>query len=136
MGTRLYPLPGGDGDVTKVWYSLGLGMGMGMNFFCGDGYEITKPIPAPPRPVVIPRVNSLSEASSNITLPLWRRGIGIQAPSQIVHKSWLFGRLRGILSMFFFIFAIPWRTILVIVWVTLPCPFISFELRFNFDGKV
>jgi len=37
MGTRLYPLPGGDGDETKVWYPLGLGMGMGMNFFTGMG---------------------------------------------------------------------------------------------------
>jgi len=26
MGTKLYPLPGGDGDETKVWYPLGLGM--------------------------------------------------------------------------------------------------------------
>jgi len=33
MGTRLYPLPSGDGDVTKVWYPLGLGMGMRMIFF-------------------------------------------------------------------------------------------------------
>jgi len=49
MGTRLYPLPGGDGDGTKVWYPLGLGMGMGMNFFYGDGYEIVKSVPAPPR---------------------------------------------------------------------------------------
>jgi len=46
MGTRLYLLAGGDGDGTKVWYPLGLGMGMGMNFFYGDGYGITKPIPA------------------------------------------------------------------------------------------
>jgi len=49
MGTRLYPLPGGDGDGTKVWYPLGLGMGMWMKFWCGDGYGITKPVPAPPR---------------------------------------------------------------------------------------
>ena len=28
MGMRLYPLPGGDGDETKVWYLLGLGMGI------------------------------------------------------------------------------------------------------------
>jgi len=49
MGTRLYPLPGGDGDEKKVWYPLGLGMGMGMNFLCGDGYGIAKPVPAPPR---------------------------------------------------------------------------------------
>jgi len=49
MGTRLYPLSGGDGDGTKVWYPLGLGMGMGMNFFYGDGYGIVKPVPAPPR---------------------------------------------------------------------------------------
>jgi len=45
MGTRLYPLPGGDGDETKVWYPLGLGMRM--NFFYGDGYGIVKPVPAP-----------------------------------------------------------------------------------------
>jgi len=31
MGTRLYPLPGGNG--TKVWYPLGLGIKMKMNFF-------------------------------------------------------------------------------------------------------
>jgi len=39
MGTGLYPLPGRDGDETKVSYPLGLGMGMWMNFFYGDGYE-------------------------------------------------------------------------------------------------
>jgi len=49
MGTRLYPLPGGAGDGTKVWYPLGLGMGMEMNFFYGDGYEIVKHVPVPPR---------------------------------------------------------------------------------------
>jgi len=49
MGMRLYPLPDGDGDVTKVWYPLDLGMGMRMNFFYGDGYGITKLVPAPPR---------------------------------------------------------------------------------------
>jgi len=49
MGTRLYPLRGGDGDGIKVWYPLGLGMRMGMNFFYGDGYVIVKPVPAPPR---------------------------------------------------------------------------------------
>jgi len=49
MGTRLYPLPGGDADGIKVWYPLGLDMGMGMNFFYGDGYGIVKPVPAPPR---------------------------------------------------------------------------------------
>jgi len=50
MGTRLYPLPGGDGDETKIWYPLGLGrgMGMGINFFFGDGYGIAKPVPALP----------------------------------------------------------------------------------------
>ena len=47
MSTRLYPLPGGDGDGTKVLYPLSLGMGM--NFFYGDGYRIVKPVPAPPR---------------------------------------------------------------------------------------
>jgi len=49
MSTRLYPLPGGDGDGTKVWYPLSLGMGMKMNFFYRDGYEIVKLVPAPPR---------------------------------------------------------------------------------------
>jgi len=47
MGTRLYPLPSGDGDGIKLWYPLGLDMGMGMNFFYGDGYEIAKPAPLP-----------------------------------------------------------------------------------------
>jgi len=37
MGTRLYLLPSGGGDGTKVWYPLDLGMGMRMNFFYGDG---------------------------------------------------------------------------------------------------
>jgi len=45
MDTRLYPLPGGDEDGTKVWYSLDLGMGMRMNFFYGNGYGITKSHP-------------------------------------------------------------------------------------------
>jgi len=48
IGTRLYPLPGGDENETKVWYPLGLGMSIGMNCFYGDGYGITKPVPAPP----------------------------------------------------------------------------------------
>jgi len=48
MGTILYPLPGRDGDGTKVWYSLGLGMGMRMNVFYKDGYGIAKLVPAPP----------------------------------------------------------------------------------------
>jgi len=55
MGTRLYPLPGGDGDGTKGWYLLGLGMGMRMNFFYGNGYGISKPVP--PRPIAIPSLN-------------------------------------------------------------------------------
>jgi len=42
MGTRLYPLPGGDEDATKVRYPLGLDMRMRMDFFCGDGYGIAK----------------------------------------------------------------------------------------------
>jgi len=33
LGTRLYPLSGGDGDEIKVWYPLGLDMGMKMIFF-------------------------------------------------------------------------------------------------------
>jgi len=48
MGTRLYPLPGGDEDETKVWYSLYLGMRM--NFFYGNGYGIansSSPHPVP-----------------------------------------------------------------------------------------
>jgi len=32
MGTRIYPLPGGDGNETKVWYSLNFGMRMRINF--------------------------------------------------------------------------------------------------------
>jgi len=39
MGTRLYPLPGGDGDGKKVCYPLGLDMGIEMNFLCGDRDE-------------------------------------------------------------------------------------------------
>jgi len=35
MSTRLYLWSGGDGDETKVWYSLGLVVGMGMNIFYG-----------------------------------------------------------------------------------------------------
>jgi len=54
MGTRLYSLPSGDGDGTKVWYLLGLGMGIKMNFFYGGENGITKLVPAPPRPVAIP----------------------------------------------------------------------------------
>jgi len=49
MSTRLYPLPGEDGDETKVWYPLSLDMGMRMNFFDGNGYGIVKPVPAPLR---------------------------------------------------------------------------------------
>jgi len=37
VGTRLYPLPGGDGDETKVWYPLDLGMGWGWIFSTGMG---------------------------------------------------------------------------------------------------
>ena len=37
MGTRLYPLPGGDEDETKVWYPLSLDMGMGWIFDAGMG---------------------------------------------------------------------------------------------------
>jgi len=33
MGTRLYPLPGGDEDGTKVRYPLSLGMGMDVDEF-------------------------------------------------------------------------------------------------------
>ena len=70
MGTRLYPLPGGDGDGRKVWYPLGLGMGMGMNFFYGDGYGIVKPVPAPPRPVAIPNSTHVSWPPTLILFPL------------------------------------------------------------------
>jgi len=37
MGTRLYSLPGGNGDGIKVWYSLSLDMGMGWIFFTAMG---------------------------------------------------------------------------------------------------
>jgi len=37
MGTRLYSLPGEDGDGTKVWYSLDLSMRMEINFFTEMG---------------------------------------------------------------------------------------------------
>ena len=37
MGTRLHPVPGRDGDGTKVWYPLGLGMGMRWIFLTGMG---------------------------------------------------------------------------------------------------
>ena len=33
MGTRLYPLPGGDGDEIKLWYPLGLAWKWGWIFF-------------------------------------------------------------------------------------------------------
>jgi len=36
IGTRLYTLPGGDEDETKVRYLLDLDMKMLMNFFYGD----------------------------------------------------------------------------------------------------
>jgi len=44
MATRLYSLPGGNGDEIKVWNPLSLSMGMGikMNFFYGNGYGIAK----------------------------------------------------------------------------------------------
>jgi len=58
MGTGLYPLPGGNGDETKVRYLFGLGIGMGMNFFYGDEYGIVKPVPAP-LPSLLIRVNYL-----------------------------------------------------------------------------
>ena len=48
MGMRLYLLPGGDGDETKVWYPLGLDMGIRIINFYRDGYGISKPIPVPP----------------------------------------------------------------------------------------
>jgi len=44
MGTRLYTLPGGDGDERKVQYPLDLGMWMLMNFFYEYKYGIAKPI--------------------------------------------------------------------------------------------
>jgi len=33
---RIYPLPGGDGHETKVWYPLDLGTWMKMHFFYGN----------------------------------------------------------------------------------------------------
>jgi len=49
MGTRLYPLPGGDVDGTKVWYPLSLGMWMGNEFFLRGWVwdSVTHPRPAP-----------------------------------------------------------------------------------------
>jgi len=51
IGTRLYPLPGGDGDETKGWYPLGLGMRMEMNFFLRrwvwDSETRACPVPLP-----------------------------------------------------------------------------------------
>jgi len=38
MSTRLYPLPGGNGDETKIWYLLDFDMGMRMNFFYEERY--------------------------------------------------------------------------------------------------
>jgi len=35
---------------------LGLGMGMGMNFFCGNGYGIAKPVPAPLSSLILPAI--------------------------------------------------------------------------------
>jgi len=52
MSTRLYPLSGGDGDETKVWYPLSLDMKMWMNFFYENVYRIVKLVLAPP--LVIP----------------------------------------------------------------------------------
>jgi len=37
MGTRLYPLPGGDENGTKVWYPLDLDLGMGMGWIFDAG---------------------------------------------------------------------------------------------------
>jgi len=36
-----------DGNVTKIWYPLGLDMGIKMNFFYKDDYEIAKLVPIP-----------------------------------------------------------------------------------------
>ena len=51
IGTRLYPLPGGDEDRSKVEYPLGLGMGMGMDFFLRgwvwDSETRVRPAPLP-----------------------------------------------------------------------------------------
>jgi len=47
LGMRLYSLPSGDGDETKVRYPLNLGTRMRMNFFYGNGYGIAKPFSAP-----------------------------------------------------------------------------------------
>jgi len=33
MSTRIYPLPGGDVDETKIWYPLNLNIEMMINFF-------------------------------------------------------------------------------------------------------
>jgi len=49
MGIRKYPLPGGDGNESKVVYTLGLRMRMRMNFYYEDEDEIMIPVPTPPR---------------------------------------------------------------------------------------
>jgi len=63
MGIRKYPLPGGDGDGSKVVYPLGLGMEMEMNFYYGNEDGIMIPVPTPPRchPYVQPHRNSFLE---------------------------------------------------------------------------
>jgi len=58
IGTRLYPLPGKDGNETKVWYPLNLDMRMKVNFFYKNLYGIAKPVPRPP--VVIPTYNIIN----------------------------------------------------------------------------
>ena len=40
MGTRLYPLPDGDEDETKVWYPLDLDMGIVTSFFYNKPYYL------------------------------------------------------------------------------------------------
>jgi len=54
ISIRIYPLPGGDEDGSKIVYPLGLGMWIGMNFYYGDGDGIMIHVPASPRPVAIP----------------------------------------------------------------------------------
>jgi len=47
MGIHVYSLSGGNVDVLKMLYMLGMGMGMRLNFFYG--YRIMKFVSAPPR---------------------------------------------------------------------------------------
>lgn len=49
---------------------------------------------------------------------------------------WLLVRLWKGLIMFFFVLSLQGMTIVVIVWGTPSCPIFSFQLSFNFKGKM